>query len=114
MQEEDEEDQQDFKQAEPSSSQGASAPDRPGRKAEAKRPSQTTPNAQASNHMVKAASQVSISHISTTGSIRPDFEVPELTYGHNPRLPSASIAIDLHFSPERGRYFIATQDLGPG
>ena len=110
MQEEDEEDQQ----AEPSSSQGASAPDRPGRKAQAKKPSPTTPNAQASNHMVKAASQVSISHISTTGSIRPDFEVPELTYGHNPRLPSASITIDLHFSPERGRYFIATQDLGPG
>ena len=110
MQEEDEEDQQ----AEPSSSQGASAPDRPGRKAQAKKPSPTTPNAQASNHMVKAASQVSISHISTTSSIRPDFEVPELTYGHNPRLPSASITIDLHFSPERGRYFIATQDLGPG
>jgi hypothetical protein len=109
MQEEDEEDQQDFKQAEPLSSQGASAPERPGQKAKP-----TTPNAQASNYMVKAASQVSISHISTTGSIRPDFEVPELTYGHNPRLPSASIAIDLHFSPERGRYFIATQDLGPG
>ena len=75
MQEEDEEDQQDFKQAEPSSSQGASAPERPGRKAQPKKTSPTTPNAQTSNHMVKAASQVSISHISTTGSIRPDFEV---------------------------------------
>jgi len=109
-----EEDYPEFKHVDPSSSQGASAPERPGRKATAKKPSPTTPNAQGANHMQKATSQVSISHISTTGSIRPDIEVPELTYGHNPRLPSASSAIDLHFSPERGRYFIATQDLGPG
>ena len=67
MQEEEEEDQQDFKQAEPSSSQGASAPERQGRKAQAKKPSPTTPSIQASNLMVKAASQVSISHISTSG-----------------------------------------------
>ena len=59
-------------------------------------------------------SQVSISHLSTTGCIRPDVEVPELSFGHNPRLPSASSGIDLQFSPERGRYFIATRDLGPG
>ena len=109
-----EEDYPDFKHVDPSSSQGASGPERPGRKATAKKPSPTTPNAQGANHMQKATSQVSISHISTTGSIRPDIDVPELTYGHNPRLPSASSAIDLHFSPERGRYFIATQDLGPG
>jgi len=59
--------------------------------------------------MQKATSQVSISHMSTTGPIRPDVEVPELSFGHNPRLPSASSGIDLQFSPERGRYFIATR-----
>ena len=42
-------------------------------------------------------SQVSISHLSTTGCIRPDVEVPELSFGHNPRLPSASSGIDLQF-----------------
>ena len=74
--------------------------------------------------------------MSTTGPIRPDVEVldltilsttfsiitimnntnvstmlqvPELSFGHNPRLPSASSGIDLQFSPERGRYFIATR-----
>ena len=36
-------------------------------------------------------------------------QVPELSFGHNPRLPSASSGIDLQFSPERGRYFIATR-----
>ena len=41
--------------------------------------------------------QVSISHLSTTGCIRPDVEVPELSFGHNPRLPSASSGIDLQF-----------------
>ena len=41
-------------------------------------------------------------------------DVPELSYGQNPRLPSASVGIDLQFSPERGRYFVATQDLKPG
>ena len=65
-------------------------------------------------HLYPVTSQVSISHLSTTGCIRPDVEVPELSFGHNPRLPSASSGIDLQFSPERGRYFIATRDLGPG
>ena len=41
-------------------------------------------------------------------------DVPELSYGQNPRLPSASVGIDLQFSPERGRYFVDTQDLKPG
>jgi hypothetical protein len=40
--------------------------------------------------------------------------VPELSYGENSRLPSASSGIDLQFSPDKGRYFIATQDLSPG
>ncbi len=58
-------------------------------------------------------SQMSISQISTTG-IKPEMEVPELSYGVNPRMPSASCAIDIRFSPEKGRYFIALQDLSPG
>jgi len=61
-----------------------------------------------------ATSQVSISHISTSGSIRSDIEVPELSYGPNSRLPSASLGIDLQFSPDKGRFFIATKDLSPG
>jgi len=61
-----------------------------------------------------ATSQVSISHISTTGSIRSEVEVPELSYGSNARLPSASSAIDLQFCPDRGRFMVATQDLNPG
>ena len=59
-----------------------------------------------------AALSKTTSQVSITGSIK--MEVPELSYGHNPRLPSASNAIDLQFSPERGRYFVATQDLFPG
>ncbi len=46
--------------------------------------------------------------------LRPDQEVPELSYGVNPRMPSASVAIDLRFAPDRGRFFVATQDLTPG
>ena len=61
----------------------------------------------------KANSQMSISQLSGTG-IKPDIEVPELSYGVNPRMPSASVALDLKFSPDKGRYFVATQDLSPG
>jgi len=64
--------------------------------------------------LTKTTSQVSISHISTTGSIRSEVEVPELSYGQNPRLPSVSTALDLQFSPDRGRYFVATRDMVPG
>jgi len=90
----------------------ATAPERPGRgKATGKKGGVGAPQA---GSMQKATSQVSISHLSTTGSMRPEVEVPELSFGSNPRLPSASSGIDLQFSPERGRYFIATRDLGPG
>lgn len=61
----------------------------------------------------KANSQMSISQLSATG-VKPDIEVPELTHGANARMPSASVAIDLRFSPDKGRYFVATQDLNPG
>jgi hypothetical protein len=46
--------------------------------------------------------------------LKPDTEVPELSYGSNPRAPSASIGIDLRFAPEKGRFFVASQDLLPG
>ena len=63
-------------------------------------------------------SKMSISQISMgTPCIPPrpsDIEVPELSYGVNPRMPSVSIGIDLRFAPERGRFFVATQDLLPG
>ena len=77
-------------------------------------PSPAPPSPEPAPGLEKAVSQVSISHISTTGSIRHEVEVPELSYGQNPRLPSASSGIDLQFSPDKGRYFIATQDLSPG
>jgi len=90
--------------------QGA-GPERPGRSKTGTGGKKSAPQP---GPMQKATSQVSISHMSTTGPIRPDVEVPELSFGHNPRLPSASSGIDLQFSPERGRYFIATRDLSPG
>ncbi len=65
----------------------------------------------------KADSKMSISQISMGGvpaSMRGDVEVPELSYGINNRMPSASIGIDLRFAPDRGRFFVATQDLLPG
>ena len=40
--------------------------------------------------------------------------MPELSHGVNPRLPSASVGLDIQWSEERGRAFIATQDLSPG
>ncbi len=58
-------------------------------------------------------SQMSISQLSTTG-IKPEMDVPDLSYGLNLRMPSASCAIDLRFSPEKGRFFVALQDLRPG
>ena len=62
--------------------------------------------------MRKTESRISISQMSMAG--RPDLEVPELSYGINSRMPSASVGIDLRFAPERGRFFVATQDLLPG
>ena len=56
---------------------------------------------------------MSISQLSQTG-IRPDIEVPELSYGVNPRLPSASAAVEVRYTPEKGRFFVANQDLSPG
>ena len=56
---------------------------------------------------------MSISQLSTTG-IKPDMDVPELSYGVNQRMPSASVGVDLRFSADKGRYFVATQDLRPG
>lgn len=29
-------------------------------------------------------------------------------------MPSVSLAIDLRFAPDKGRFFVATQDLVPG
>ena len=90
-------------------------PERPGRRTSVKKPSPaTTPTGPPPDQMRKANSQVSISHMSTCSSIKPDIDIPELTYGPNPRLPSASIAIDIQYNPDRGRYFITTQDLSPG
>lgn len=63
----------------------------------------------------KAESKISISQISMgapASLARP--EVPELSYGVNSRMPSASLGIDLRFAGEKGRYFVATQDLLPG
>jgi len=61
----------------------------------------------------KANSLMSISQMSGSG-IKPDIEVPELSYGANPRMPSASCAVDVRFSADRGRHFVAVQDLNPG
>merc|ERR1719461_2548511 len=61
-----------------------------------------------------ATSQVSISHLSTCSSNRQETEVPELSHGVNPRLPSASVGLEIQWSEDRGRAFIATQDLSPG
>ena len=41
-------------------------------------------------------------------------DIPELSHGPNPRVPSASLAVDVQYSPDRGRYFAATQELLPG
>ena len=65
----------------------------------------------------KTESKMSISQISMGGvpaALRLDYEVPELSYGVNSRMPSASVGIDLRFDPNKGRFFVATQDLLPG
>ena len=66
--------------------------------------------------VVDLSSTILLTILSTTFSINSMntnvdtmLQVPELSFGHNPRLPSASSGIDLQFSPERGRYFIATR-----
>ena len=66
-------------------------------------------------NLQRTPSQISISNISHAGAIKLDnIEVPELSYGQNHRMPSASSGIDVRFSPEKGRFFAATQDLHPG
>ena len=40
--------------------------------------------------------------------------MPELTHGPNPRLPSASTGLEISWTEDRGRCFLATQDLTPG
>ena len=49
-----------------------------------------------------------------SSTFRPDVDIPELSHGPNPRVPSASLAVDVQYSPDRGRYFAATQELLPG
>ena len=66
-------------------------------------------------NLQRTPSQISISNISHAGVIKLDnIEVPELSYGLNQRMPSASSGIDVCFSSEKGRYFAATHDLYPG
>ena len=66
-----------------------------------------------SGELRKTESRISISQISMGG--RSDLDmVPDLSYGVNSRMPSASVGIDLRFAPERGRFFVAKQDLHPG
>ena len=50
----------------------------------------------------------------SSSTFRPDVDIPELSHGPNPRVPSASLAVDVQYSPDRGRYFAATQELLPG
>ena len=77
-----------------------------------------SPAVSPTRELPRADSKMSISQISMGGNLppglRPDAEVPELSYGTNPRMPSASVGIDLRFSPEKGRFFVAAQDLLPG
>ena len=40
--------------------------------------------------------------------------MPELTHGPNPRLPSASVGLEICWTEDRGRCFTATRDLLPG
>ena len=75
----------------------------------------STAGAPSPDGLQKAESKISISQISMgapASLARP--EVPELSYGVNSRMPSASLGIDLRFAGEKGRYFVATQDLLPG
>ena len=101
--------------------EGAANPTRPERRSVRKLPN--SPNGDSSleppcGTLQRQDSKMSISQISMgTPCIPPrpsDIEVPELSYGVNPRMPSVSIGIDLRFAPERGRFFVATQDLLPG
>ena len=63
----------------------------------------------------KTSSQISISQLSTGGVIKlDDIEIPELSYGQNPRMPSASIGIEVQYDTEKGRFFSASRDLYPG
>jgi tetratricopeptide (TPR) repeat protein len=61
----------------------------------------------------RANSQISISQISTTGII-PDIEVPVLSHGVNPRMPSASSSVEVRYTQDKGRFFVANQELSPG
>ena len=97
----------DLSQAEPAAVSGV-----PGRKVSSKTVSPVT--SPVPDQMRKTNSQVSISHMSTCSSTRQDSDIPELTYGANPRLVSASAGVDIRTHPDRGRFFVATQDLSPG
>ena len=74
------------------------------------------PSPSSSIGITKAGSQMSISYVGGARLPQADLMdiVPELSYGANPRMPSASSAIDLRFEPDKGRYFVATRDLIPG
>ncbi|XP_011502335.1 PREDICTED: SET and MYND domain-containing protein 4-like [Ceratosolen solmsi marchali] len=43
-----------------------------------------------------------------------DSMLPNLTFGENPNFPYASIALDLKFSVEKGRYVVANQNIKKG
>ena len=74
-----------------------------------------TPNNEPEMNLQRTPSQISISQISHTGVIKLDnIEIPELSYGQNARMLSASSGIDVCFAPDKGRYFAATHDLYPG
>ena len=65
-------------------------------------------------HMLNISCFSNMNFTSHWCNYRSEVEVPELSYGQNPRLPSVSTALDLQFSPDRGRYFVATRDMVPG
>lgn len=90
----------------------ANNPARPERRSMRRKPN--SPVNGESGELRKTESRMSISQISNSALQRPDLEVPELSYGVNSRMPSASAGIDLRFAPERGRFFVATRDLMPG
>ena len=74
-----------------------------------------TPNNEPEMNLQRTPSQISISQISHTGVIKlENIEIPELSYGQNARMLSASSGIDVCFTPDKGRYFAATHDLYPG
>lgn len=45
---------------------------------------------------------------------RPPPNIPKLSYGPNPEIPTASACIGLRYNKKFGRHFVATQDIKPG